>query len=108
MPPVNPIDENLDELVNTAPPPPYPGSANNYDLTPTPQSQNRPRLPESNRNERLNDCTCPYEAGEGILISAVTEDVFIVKFQTIVRDGKEIIIGRVKVPTVRCHQRPNF
>lgn len=28
-------------------------------------------------------------------------DALVVKFQTIVRDGKEIIVGRLKVPTVR-------
>jgi hypothetical protein len=27
-------------------------------------------------------------------------DALVVKFQTIVRDGKEIIVGRLKVPTV--------
>jgi hypothetical protein len=31
----------------------------------------------------------------------VPEDVTIVKFQTIVREGKEIVVGRIKVPTVR-------
>jgi hypothetical protein len=58
MPRQDPINENLDTLVNTAPPPPYPGTADgvrvgSYDLTPIPQSQNRPRLPEACRNPRL-------------------------------------------------------
>ncbi len=30
----------------------------------------------------------------------VPDDVAIVKFQTIVREGKEIVVGRIKVPTV--------
>lgn len=30
---------------------------------------------------------------------AVPEDTAIVKFQTIVREGKEIVVGRIKVPT---------
>lgn len=32
--------------------------------------------------------------------TAVDPDALVVKFQTIVRDGKEIIVGRLKVPTV--------
>ena len=31
---------------------------------------------------------------------AVASDTHVVKFQTIVRDGKEIVVGRLKVPTV--------
>lgn len=31
---------------------------------------------------------------------AVTDEDTIVKFQTIVREGKEIVVGRIKVPTV--------
>jgi hypothetical protein len=31
---------------------------------------------------------------------SVPGDAHLVKFQTIVRDGKEIVVGRVKVPTV--------
>lgn len=30
----------------------------------------------------------------------VASDTHVVKFQTIVRDGKEIVVGRLKVPTV--------
>ena len=30
----------------------------------------------------------------------VPPDAKIVKFQTIVREGKEIVVGRIKVPTV--------
>ncbi|EKD01876.1 hypothetical protein A1Q2_03803 [Trichosporon asahii var. asahii CBS 8904] len=70
------------EVPNTAPPP-YPGD-NTYDLTPLPHTVNRPRLPEDRRNPHL---------------SHVPVDTAIVKFQTIVREGKEIIIGRIKVST---------
>ncbi|KAL7424085.1 hypothetical protein Q5752_001670 [Cryptotrichosporon argae] len=68
------------------PPPPYPGHAHpgTFDLTPTPQSLNRPRLPVDRRN--------PF-------LSHLPEDVTIVKFQTIVRENKEIVVGRIKVPT---------
>jgi hypothetical protein len=55
---INP-DNDYDIAVynNTLPPPPYSGAGDasdmNYDLTPTPQSQNRPRLPEERRNVYL-------------------------------------------------------
>ena len=42
------------------------------------------------RGMAVDPCVCP----------SVPEDVTIVKFQTIVRDGKEIVVGRIKVPTV--------
>nr|ODN77325.1 hypothetical protein L203_06265 [Cryptococcus depauperatus CBS 7841] len=64
-------------------PPPYPGN-DQYDLTPTPHTANRPRLPEDKRNSHLID---------------LSDDAKIVKFQTIVREGKEIVVGRIKVPT---------
>ncbi|WVO22019.1 uncharacterized protein IAS62_003339 [Cryptococcus decagattii] len=67
-------------------PPPYPGMTNDaqYDLTPLPHTANRPRLPEDKRNPHLNN---------------LPEDTKIVKFQTIVRENKEIVVGRIKVPT---------
>ncbi|ORX39911.1 hypothetical protein BD324DRAFT_615485 [Kockovaella imperatae] len=79
----NTIDSDIVAFANSNPPPPYPGS-NQYDLTPTPYTQNRPRLPEERRNLHL---------------TALPEDAKIVKFQTIVREGKEIVVGRIKVPT---------
>ncbi|KAK6902996.1 hypothetical protein I203_108257 [Kwoniella mangroviensis CBS 8507] len=68
------------------PPPPYSaeGAQAQYDLTPLPHHENRPRLPEERRNP---------------LLTSLPEDVKIVKFQTIVREGKEIVVGRIKVPT---------
>jgi len=88
---------------NTVPPPPYSGagagdaSGINYDLTPTPQSVNRPRLPEEKRNvylrTRMYLVSCDTD-------DAVPDDATIVKFQTIVREGREIVVGRIKVPTV--------
>lgn len=36
-----------------------------------------------------------------MLTRSVPDDVNIVKFQTIVREGREIVVGRIKVPTVR-------
>ncbi|WVR05209.1 hypothetical protein IAU60_002221 [Kwoniella sp. DSM 27419] len=80
---------NTDDIVaysNSVPPPPYPGDGNHgaqYDLTPTPHTVNRPRLPEDRRNPLLN---------------SLPDDVKIVKFQTIVREGQEIVVGRIKVP----------
>ncbi|KAE8537973.1 hypothetical protein D1P53_006040 [Cryptococcus gattii VGV] len=67
-------------------PPPYPGTTHDaqYDLTPLPHTANRPRLPEDKRNPHLNN---------------LPEDTKIVKFQTIVRENKEIVVGRIKVPT---------
>jgi hypothetical protein len=37
---------------------------------------------------------------------SVPGDAHVVKFQTIVRDGKEIVVGRVKVPTVSNRNLP--
>lgn len=84
-------DADIDTFGQNMPPPPYSGSDEGvgatghgqYDLTPTPQNLNRPRLPEDKRNQHLRN---------------LPEDVTIVKFQTIVREGKEIVVGRVKVP----------
>lgn len=47
-------DSEINTYANTIPPPPpYSGvgdaSGQNYDLTPTPQSVNRPRLPDDSR-----------------------------------------------------------
>ena len=53
------------------------------DLSPLPQSLNRPRLPLDKRNPVLD--TLP-------------EDAAIVKFQTIVREDVEITVGRIKLP----------
>ncbi|WRT67170.1 uncharacterized protein IL334_004136 [Kwoniella shivajii] len=69
---------------NSVPPPPYSADNAQYDLTPIPHTENRPRLPEEKRNA---------------LLTNLPEDVKIVKFQTIVREGKEIVVGRIKVPT---------
>lgn len=46
-------DADIAAFSNSVPPPPYPGEGN-YDLTPTPQSVNRPRLPEERRNPYLH------------------------------------------------------
>ncbi|WWC61072.1 uncharacterized protein I303_103650 [Kwoniella dejecticola CBS 10117] len=67
----------------SVPPPPY-SADNQYDLTPLPHTENRPRVPEEKRNP---------------LLTNLPDDVKIVKFQTIVREGKEIVVGRIKVPT---------
>ncbi|BEI81146.1 hypothetical protein CcaverHIS002_0203060 [Cutaneotrichosporon cavernicola] len=75
-------DADIASFTRSNPPPPYPGEG--YDLTPTPQSVNRPRLPEERRNVNLH---------------RLPDDATIVKFQTIVREDKEIIIGRIKVQT---------
>ncbi|WVQ78300.1 hypothetical protein IAT38_000385 [Cryptococcus sp. DSM 104549] len=92
------MSHNTHTNYSSIPPPPYPGTtgsalapspapatntAAQYDLTPTPYIVNRPRLPEDNRNAHLSD---------------LPEDINIVKFQTIVREGKEIVVGRIKVP----------
>ena len=53
------------------------------DLSPLPQSLNRPRLPEAKRNR---------------ILDSLPEEAAIVKFQTIVRENKEITVGRIKLP----------
>ncbi|GHJ89909.1 hypothetical protein NliqN6_6311 [Naganishia liquefaciens] len=53
-------------------------------------AENRPALPLRARNVWLSEGTSP---------TAMDPDALVVKFQTIVRDGKEIIVGRLKVPT---------
>ncbi|RXK39502.1 hypothetical protein M231_03171 [Tremella mesenterica] len=90
------MDNDIEAFSHTAPPPPYPGSDQNthsgqvqYDLTPTPHSLNRPRLPEDKRNQFLVN---------------LPEDVTVVKFQTIVREGKEIVVGRIKVPIAAANR----
>lgn len=94
-------EAELSSLASSVPPPPYSVNAGgDADLTPTPHSMNRPRLP-TRRNEHLNNRGCREAA-----LTAVAEDAHIVKFQTIVREGKEIIIGRIKVPTVRVPLGP--
>ncbi|WVF72185.1 hypothetical protein IAT40_006997 [Kwoniella sp. CBS 6097] len=83
----NSPEQDIVAYSNSVPPPPYPGDNNQaaqYDLTPTPHNVNRPRLPEDKRNQ---------------LLANLPDDVKIVKFQTIVREGKEIVVGRIKVPT---------
>ncbi|KAK8869776.1 hypothetical protein IAR55_000344 [Kwoniella newhampshirensis] len=84
MPQTSAIDVDIVAYSNSVPPPPYPGDQHQYDLTPTPHASNRPRLPEDMRNALLRN---------------LPDDVNIVKFQTIVREGKEIVVGRIKVPT---------
>ncbi|WWC89998.1 uncharacterized protein L201_004928 [Kwoniella dendrophila CBS 6074] len=81
------LQDDITVFSNSVPPPPY--SADNadnaqYDLTPIPHTENRPRVPEERRNP---------------LLTSLSDDVKIVKFQTIVREGKEIVVGRIKVPT---------
>ena len=96
-------DFEINIYSNTVPPPPYSGagagdaSGINYDLTPTPQSVNRPRLPEEKRNVYLR--TRMYLLSS-VIDGTVPDDATIVKFQTIVREGREIVVGRIKVPTV--------
>lgn len=57
--PTNTVDSDI-ATFSRVPPPPYPGSENvdagQYDLTPIPQNQNRPRLPEEKRNPHLMNC----------------------------------------------------
>ncbi|WVQ71670.1 hypothetical protein IAR50_001210 [Cryptococcus sp. DSM 104548] len=65
-------------------PPPYNAHEDAYNLDPLPQEQNRPALPENKRN---------------LLLAALPAEAKIVKFQTIVREGREIVVGRIKVPT---------
>ncbi|ODN84630.1 hypothetical protein L202_00537 [Cryptococcus amylolentus CBS 6039] len=65
-------------------PPPYNAHGDPYNLDPLPQEQNRPALPENKRN---------------IHLAALPAEARIVKFQTIVREGREIVVGRIKVPT---------
>lgn len=62
------MDDELHTFRSVAPPPysglaPTPPAAmaidatrEAYDLTPLPQSQNRPRLPEEKRNQYLGEC----------------------------------------------------
>lgn len=109
-----------DEGVPSTAPPPYPGD-NTYDLTPLPHTVNRPRLPEEKRNPHLSSgkyevhqavgkavampifgvCdSSPHSLSKFSFTFAVPADNTIVKFQTIVREGKEIVIGRIKVSTV--------
>ncbi|KAL1406896.1 hypothetical protein Q8F55_006308 [Vanrija albida] len=85
--PANPAAARLNEadleaFTTTAPPPPYSESATDFPTTP--QHVNRPRLPEAKRNPNLRN---------------LPEDATLVKFQTIVREGQEIVVGRIKVPT---------
>lgn len=97
-------DGDIANFSRSLPPPPYPGEG--YDLTPTPQSVNRPRLPEERRNPWLARRASLPSFSNISSSPAVPEDATIVKFQTIVREGKEIIIGRIKVLTVRpIHNR---
>lgn len=60
----NQIDSDIVAFSNSVPPPPYPGAdapanldSRHYDLTPTPQILNRPRLPEDKRNPHLRTRT---------------------------------------------------
>jgi hypothetical protein len=49
------------------PPPPYYGTESDpYDLTPTPQHINRPRLPEHKRNPLLRDRACSLSGTESV------------------------------------------
>lgn len=103
------IDSDIIIFSNTVPPPPYPGPGDasdvNYDLTPTPQSLNRPRLPEERRNHFLRTCESGQGERQSLMSESVPDDATIVKFQTIVREGREIVVGRIKVPTVSLTAR---
>ncbi|WWC69409.1 uncharacterized protein I206_103348 [Kwoniella pini CBS 10737] len=79
----NAQQDDVAAFSTSVPPPPY-SADNQYDLTPLPHTENRPRLPEEHRNP---------------LLTNLTDDIKIVKFQTIVRESKEIVVGRIKVPT---------
>ncbi|WVW83033.1 hypothetical protein I302_105050 [Kwoniella bestiolae CBS 10118] len=82
---INQQDDIATFTNSVPPPPPYSADAQaQYDLTPLPHHENRPRVPEEKRNP---------------LLINLADDVKIVKFQTIVREGKEIVVGRIKVPT---------
>jgi len=87
----NTIDEDISSFANTVPPPPYSVTGNT--------GEPRPKLPEEKRNVHLNTREFVIFQPRVKLIS-VPGDAHLVKFQTIVRDGKEIVVGRVKVPTV--------
>jgi len=58
--PTNTVDSDI-AVFSTIPPPPYPGAehggvdSSQYDLTPIPQNQNRPRLPDEKRNPHLRN-----------------------------------------------------
>lgn len=81
------VDSDITDFTTSVPPPPYSGpDASNP--TVLPQAFTRPRLPEEKRNKHLGD---------------LSDDTYAVKFQTIVRDSKEIVVGRIKVPTPGAH-----
>lgn len=97
----------------THPPPPA------YELVPPTMpteitGDNRPSLPVRARNLFLNqggECVRlwmrVHSADPAAVSPTVNDpDALVVKFQTIVRDGKEIIVGRLKVPTVRISSHP--
>jgi hypothetical protein len=87
------VDSDISLFTNSLPPPPpYSVSGNPVD--------ERPVLPEIKRNAHLNARKWhdPVDLDEADL--TVPADAHIVKFQTIVRDGREIVVGRIKVPTV--------
>lgn len=60
-----------------------PAADDAVDLSPLPQSLNRPRLPLDKRNP---------------ILDGLPEEAAIVKFQTIVREELEITVGRIKLP----------
>ncbi|KAJ9102857.1 hypothetical protein QFC19_004585 [Naganishia cerealis] len=82
---------SADDIIPDVIPPPA------YQLVPPPVipsergGDNRPALPFRARNLFLD---------QGLSPTTQDPDALVVKFQTIVRDGKEIIVGRLKVPTL--------
>lgn len=87
------VDSDISFFTNSLPPPPpYSVSGNPVDA--------RPRLPEVKRNALLNACMLAWSWLVTLANVPVPADSHVVKFQTIVRDGREIVVGRVKVPTV--------
>lgn len=90
------VDSDITEFTSSVPPPPYSGP-DVTNLNVLPQAFTRPALPEHKRNQQLSNCGCPGYLRADL---AVPEETYFVKFQTIVREGKEIVVGRIKVPTV--------
>lgn len=88
---------------------------------PAPQLQSVPRLvllsparppPPATGKERASPVLTTLARPTARLASApplpVPKENFVVKYQTIVREEQEIVVGRVKVPTVRPPSWPSF
>lgn len=96
----NTVDSDISGF-SSLPPPPYSGP-DEANPTVLPQAFARPRLPEAKRNMQLSDreSILSEAHNKSMPISSVPEESYAVKFQTIVREAKEIVVGRIKVPTV--------